>query len=853
MRALLLLIIFFASTLTHAQTPSQVHKDLTPQELREINQYIMERMGRTPKMFNQWESATIVPVKLTRAVASLGRVDLHFDKAISRISIREELLDEWQKAVRDSLGAPYIDAHIGFYAGDVPLQRYIPNFFRDSVEQDAKRLKNAPSIIPLVRRLDNKQPTQGLWGRQIALWPSHGYYYDNKEDKWMLQRPALYGTIEDIHSYLYTNEYLIPMLEKAGAVVFSPRDRDTSRTEIIIDRDRSRGAKTSFTSSEGFSEMRGGFMWKDTLGEGDNPFEDGKYLLSPPTGGQVRYSAKIKHPATHAVYVSYKAQSTNSSEVLYTIKSGSQTYNYAVNQRMGGGWVFLDRIPMRDSVELSVSSEEQFSVDAVKIGGGMGNVKRGENTSGKPRWSEAARYFMQYSGVDSTIFVQKHDPDEPSDYKDDYKSRGDWVNYLINKQRSPIDASITLHSNAGIVDSIYGTLTIHYTKNGEASYRDKRSKYSGRDYSDLIQSQIVDDLRALFDTTWTEGPLFDKGYAEVSRPDVPATIVEMFSHQNLKDMYLGLQPKVRFAIARAAYKGILKFLAHSYDVPYRVAPLPVKNITLNQDSHNFALSWKSTPDSLEPSARTTGYRIGRAYQDTSSLNFRARRDGKHHRIEITAINSGGESLPTTALEYAAFPIPKSYTMIIKDFDHSLVLDTLTSYPTRRGIVIDPLRFTYDDYSIVGEQIDFEPSSQFIDNDKPGWGASSRDWILNGVVSPATTLIERFTRTMRKLSMNYIVLEAGVLKEIPSSTNLVLVVTNRNKELVHKHYSQMISPSMKLEVMNLKEASVYQDKPTQEAPQEYIPVLKKFSFMPLEDSLEVVEHQTLAPRKGRKQR
>jgi len=65
--------------------------------------------------------------------------------------------------------------------------------------------------------------TQGLQDRQIALWASHGLYYNDDEDRWKFQRARLWTTVEDLFTSSFTAPYLVPMLENAGAVVMQPR------------------------------------------------------------------------------------------------------------------------------------------------------------------------------------------------------------------------------------------------------------------------------------------------------------------------------------------------------------------------------------------------------------------------------------------------------------------------------------------------------------------------------------------------------------------------------------------------------------------------------------------------------
>ena len=79
--------------------------------------------------------------------------------------------------------------------------------------------------------------SRGLYNRHLTVWASHGRYYDGTKDSWEWQRPTLFGTNEDLFTQTIVIPYLIPMLERAGAVVFTPRERDWQRHEVIIDND----------------------------------------------------------------------------------------------------------------------------------------------------------------------------------------------------------------------------------------------------------------------------------------------------------------------------------------------------------------------------------------------------------------------------------------------------------------------------------------------------------------------------------------------------------------------------------------------------------------------------------------
>ena len=71
----------------------------------------------------------------------------------------------------------------------------------------------------------NHKPAQtacDLTDRNIALWPSHGLYYNAARDEWIWQRATLWTTVEDLYSQEYVR-LLRTMLRNAGANVLMPR------------------------------------------------------------------------------------------------------------------------------------------------------------------------------------------------------------------------------------------------------------------------------------------------------------------------------------------------------------------------------------------------------------------------------------------------------------------------------------------------------------------------------------------------------------------------------------------------------------------------------------------------------
>ncbi|MDE5785348.1 MAG: hypothetical protein K2H98_02345, partial [Duncaniella sp.] len=79
------------------------------------------------------------------------------------------------------------------------------------------------SSATVVKKVDAPEAPAGLDGKTIAVWPSHGAYFNASENRWKWQRARLFGTVEDLFSQSYVVPLLIPMLENAGAWVMTPR------------------------------------------------------------------------------------------------------------------------------------------------------------------------------------------------------------------------------------------------------------------------------------------------------------------------------------------------------------------------------------------------------------------------------------------------------------------------------------------------------------------------------------------------------------------------------------------------------------------------------------------------------
>ena len=122
---------------------------------------------------------------------------------------------------------------------------------------------------------------EGLDNTNITVWQSHGWYFEPKLNRWEWQRARIFQTVEDLYTQSYVMPFLMPMLENAGAYVMSPRERDTSRMEIIVDNDGHLATGT-YTETGGWGDAGTGFAYlTPQLINNQNPFREGTGRKSP--------------------------------------------------------------------------------------------------------------------------------------------------------------------------------------------------------------------------------------------------------------------------------------------------------------------------------------------------------------------------------------------------------------------------------------------------------------------------------------------------------------------------------------------------------------------------------------------
>ena len=631
-------------------------------------------------------------------------VTITLGEEFAQQDITEKLVNKTYKKIKKSLPRQYNKHKLIVMANGMPIEDYIPGRKSDNEYDsywDGIDYKGKPWVSNISKP---NNISLGLSNRHIALWASHGRYYDQKKGFWKWQRPNLFCTTEDLFTQTIVVPYLIPMLENAGATVFTPRERDWQTKEIIVDNDKGVSGEGSWygehTEKEPWTDTgeRGFGFRNGILRDGENPFTMGTARMIRTTKKEDKaiaiWQPNFKEEGRYAVYVSYQTMPKSVDDAHYIVRHKGQETHFIVNQKMGGGtWVYLGTFDFDkgenpfNCVALTNQSKRKgvVTADAVRFGGGMGNIERGGDISHMPRCLEAARYYAQWAGAPYSIYGNKTGTD---DYAEDINTRSLMTNWLAGGspyvpakegKKVPIELSLAVHSDAGYErdgKSLVGSLAICTTNFNDGRLNSGISRFASQDFIEALRSNVTRDLSKKY-KRWNWRYLWDRNYSETRLPEVPSAIIETLSHQNFPDMKLGQDPNFKFTMARSIYKTILRYVSQMHRRPCIVQPLQphLFKATLTGDN-KVKLSWKAQDDELEPTAVPTSYNIYVAAGSggfDNGTNVRGTsytmelEPGVMYRFKVTAVNRGGESFPTSTLSAYYQPGATKTAMVINGF------------------------------------------------------------------------------------------------------------------------------------------------------------------------------------------
>ncbi len=521
--------------------------------------------------------------------------------------------------------------------------------------------------FPLRIGVDQPGESSGaLSGKSVYLSQCHGWIYFESLGRFSTQRGNLFSTVEDFHNPEGMNQYLVQYLENMGAQVFTAKERDLNPNIDIADND---GAGYTETGS-GFQTGALGFADNSPWVYGENPFDAGTTRRFPAdSGSKATWIPNVPEDGYYNVYVSWDSDAGNDANAHYRITHNGGVIDRYFDQRVHGStWQYVENLWLEQgvnslTVELigdSSNSGTWLSADAVRIGGGTGDVQRYGTQTNRPRWEESAVLYTQYNGAPSSIYDPYGDGNGS-----DPSARSRWAAWEHPAGEDAV--YLSWHSNAG-----GGT--------GTDTFYDESGPVAGSaTLASFVHNQILDTIRDFHDSNWADRGVKTANFAEVNSSynnEMPSILIELGFHDSSYDTQFLLDPIFRQDAARAMAFGIAEYFADKDGRTVLLPPEPPNNLQTSASNNGILVQWVQGDYGGTLGDRPADYVLytssdGRSWDNgvviqgtQTTVPFSA----SVQFFRVAARNSGGLSFPSETI--GAF-VPNSNTppvLIVSAFD-----------------------------------------------------------------------------------------------------------------------------------------------------------------------------------------
>lgn len=540
-----------------------------------------------------------------------------------------------------------------------PLEAYDPSRL---FEVAPPPVKEAAAVRPVV----HPGPRDGfLSGRAVYMSQCHGYIYYDSLGRHSTQRGILFSTVEDFHNPEGANAFLIPMLEHAGAMVYTARERDMNGVRAIVD-----NGDAGYTEVGGpFENGLAGWATPTTLTYGQDPFDAGTTRrFRENSGGVARWEPDVPADGSYAIYVSWDSDSTHSAAAHYRITHPGGVIDRVFDQRVHGStWQYVETLWLPQgrgglTVELIAdgTGSAWLSADAVRVGGGPNVISRSGDKVAARLWEMGAVGYNQFNGAPSSVY----DPFGNGDGTDP-TTRSRWAAW---EHPSGEDAVyLSWHSNATASGTARGTVT-YFAGGGpdapssepaECSTPAVQGSYS---LARAVQDEMIDVFQAKYESNWLDRDIGTACFAEVNpnhNPEMPSALVELAFHDNEIDASYLKDPTFRWDSARAMYRGVVRYFAERDGVTPVFLPEPPQGLSLRHEADgSLVLDWQDGDIGAPYGDAPAGYLVetsadGRVWDESFATTARSVTldwpAGTTRFVRVRAVNDGGTSFPSEVI------------------------------------------------------------------------------------------------------------------------------------------------------------------------------------------------------------
>ncbi|MCC6670861.1 MAG: N-acetylmuramoyl-L-alanine amidase [Planctomycetes bacterium] len=587
---------------------------------------------------------TAIPpgTRLLALVQDGARVRLTLDHSLLRLlgtDALEHALEQIAKTALDATGARAVEILVRDTLGRVrPIDEFQAALERVLARRAGAQPPPTPPLAP-------SASAGALSGRTIFVSPGHGYYWSATLNRWTTQRGTIDGTIEDLHTHEICMDFVLPALENLGARVVVARERGRAPDERIVNDDQ---------GAPGYTETG---TWAQGAGSGWSGSGYRYAFTSPLRDAVATFQVAVPRDGHYGVQAFWSAGTNRAADARFTIHHSGGSTEVRVDQtRDDRRWVWLGEYWFTQAQGARVSLDNQGAVsgrvvvaDAVRLGAGAGSIPRGTGTSGRPRWQEAARYWTQYVGAPSSVYVRG----TGSDDGDDVTCRPAYAEW------QGADAYLSLHTNAG---GGAGTETFVYSGGATAGSTTLQG---------LVQGRLIQDIRAEYDPAWVDRGLKSANFGEVRvLSSMPGVLVELAFHDTpgSRDLNALHDPRFRYVAGRALARAVMRYFAPA--APF--APEAPVGLRVQQDGQRgLRVAW-------EPVAGATLYAIetapdGKGFLEaaqvaSTSWSTGPLPPGTLLSFRVRALNASGRSFPSEVLCAGTAHTGAADLLLVNGFD-----------------------------------------------------------------------------------------------------------------------------------------------------------------------------------------
>lgn len=576
----------------------------------------------------------------------------------------------------------------------------------DRLPQDAPAPNDRPAAASA--QASTAQTAGALSGKSVYVSAGHGWYF-HPTFGWLTQRGVSNGIIEDHNNAEAVNQYLIAYLRRAGADVFPARDPAMITAELVIDNAGNAGGAAYAEAGQWFTSALAGYR--------GGSYRYAVSVASITPTAVATWSAPVAVSGWYPVYAWYVPAANRVPQARYRIVHAGGASDVVINQQTHGyTWRYLGAYYFRagELAQVAVSNASNAAglaviADAIRLGGGVGDIAREGGPSLRPRWEEAARYWAMLLGAPAGVYDSR--PGETwcgaiaPDACDDITARpryADWENIGTGDDA----VFVSWHSNASGNGNARGTVSFVYNNDPDPPYNQWARAPGALALQSAVHGRVIQAIRGGWDAGWYDFGQWQANLGEIREiSSMPAMLIEMAFHDNITDAAQLREPRFAQLLARAAYQGIVNYYAQKDGVTPRYLPEPPEQLTVrNVGGGALEVSWRA-PATFALGTPTDPAQRYRLYTSPDGFAWDNGREvsglsvvlggyapGQAVYVRVTAVNEGGESFPTPALAARVGPAPR--ILVVHGFDSLDASMRLIDGPATRMILDRMNRYNY---------------------------------------------------------------------------------------------------------------------------------------------------------------